>query len=84
MHESLSDIHSCISLIEQAAGLPFHPSAAMADLTFQLCNMGGELVSVEGLVDHLEQAVNPGLLNDPGRWHTADAWIGLQRLIAQG
>ena len=56
----------------------------MADLTFQLCNMGGELVSVEGLVDHLEQAVNPGLLNDPGRWHTADAWIGLQRLIAQG
>ena len=84
MHESLSDIHSCISLIEQAAGLPVHPSAAMADLTFQLCNMGGELVSVEGLVDHLEQAVNPGLLNDPGGWHTADAWISLQRLIAQG
>ena len=84
MHQSLSDIHSCISLIEQAAGLPVHPSAAMADLTFQLCNMGGELVSVEGLVDHLGQAVNTGLLNDPGQWHTAEAWIGLQRLIAQG
>ena len=84
MLETLSEIHSCISLIEQAAGLPFNLPAEIGDLTFQLCNMGGELVSVEGLVDHLEQAVNPGLLTDPGRWHTADAWIGLQRLIAQG
>ena len=49
MHESLSDIHSCISLIEQAAGLPVHPSAAMADLTFQLCNMGGEWCLLKGL-----------------------------------
>ena len=46
--------------------------------------MGGELVSVEGLVDNLGQAVNPGLLNEPGRWHTAEAWSGMQRLIAQG
>jgi hypothetical protein len=84
VHESLSDIHSCISLIEQAAGLPVHPSAAIADLTFQLCNIGGELVSVEGLVDNLGKAVNPGLLNEPGRWHSAEAWISLQRLIAQG
>ena len=80
----MSDIHSCITLIEQAAGLPFHPSTEMADITFQLCNMGGELVSVEGLVDNFGQALNPGLLNEPGRWHTAEAWIGLQRLIAQG
>ena len=49
MLETLSEIHSCISLIEQAAGLPFNFPAEIGDLTFQLCNMGGELVSVEGV-----------------------------------
>ncbi len=45
MLETLSEIHSCISLIEQAAGLPFNLPAEIGDLTFQLCNMGGELVA---------------------------------------
>ena len=62
MLETLSEIHSCISLIEQAAGLPFDFPAEIGDLTFQLCNMGGELVSVEGLSDRLGQAVEPGKL----------------------
>ena len=84
LHDALFDIHSCISLIEQAAGLPFHPSAEMADLTFQLCNMGGELVSVEGFADNFGQAMNPSHLNDSGQWHAAEAWITLQRLVAQG
>ena len=46
MLETLSEIHSCISVIEQAAGLPFNFPVEIGDLTFQLCNMGGELVSV--------------------------------------
>jgi len=83
MLETLSEIHSCISLIEQAAGLQFNLPAEVGDLTFQLCNMCGELVSVEGLSDGLGQPVDPGLLDEP-RWHTAEAWISLQRLIAQG
>ena len=83
MLETLSEIHSCISLIEQAAGLLFNLPAEIGDLTFQLCNMGGELVSVEGLSDSLGQPVDPGLL-DEARWHTAEAWISLQSLIAQG
>ena len=41
----MSEIHSCISLIEQAAELPFDLPAEIGDLTFQLCNMGGELVA---------------------------------------
>ena len=41
MLETLSEIHSCIALIEQAAGLPFNLPAEIGDLTFQLCNMGG-------------------------------------------
>ena len=45
--------------------------------------MGGELVSVEGLGDSLGQPVDPGLLNE-ARWHTTEAWISLQSLIAQG
>ena len=53
MLETLSEIQSCISLIEQAAGLPFNLPAEIGDLKFQLCNMGGELVSVEGLSDSL-------------------------------
>ena len=53
MLETFSEIHSCISLIEQAAGLPFNLPVEIEDLTFQLCNMGGELVSVEGLSDGL-------------------------------
>ena len=81
--KTLSEIHSCISLIEQAAGLQFNLPAEVGDLAFQLCNMGGELVSVEGLSDSLGQPVDPGLLDEP-RWHTAEAWISLQRLIAQG
>ena len=83
MLETLSEIHSCISLIKQAAGLQFNLAAEVGDLAFQLCNMGGELVSVEGLSDSLGQPVDPGLLDEP-RWHTAEAWISLQRLVAQG
>ena len=83
MLETLTEIHSCISLIEQAAGLQFNFPAEIGDLTFQLCNMGGELVSVEGLRDSLGQPADPGLL-DEARWHTTEAWISLQSLIAQG
>ena len=83
MIKTLSEIHSCISLIEQAAGLQFNLPAEVGDLAFQLCNMGGELVSVEGLSDSLGQSVDPGLLNE-ARWHTAEAWISLQRMIAMG
>ena len=81
--ETSSDIQSCIPLIEQAAGLQFNLPAEVGDLTFQLCNMGGELVSVEGLSDSLGQPVDPGLL-DEARWHTAGAWINLQRMIVMG
>ena len=83
MLETLSEIHSCISLIEQAAGLPFNLPAEVGDLAFQLCNMSGELVSVEKFGDNLGQPVDPGLL-DEARWHTAEAWISLQRIIAIG
>ena len=83
MLETLSEIHSCIALIEQAAGLPFNLPTEIGDLTFQLCNMGGELVSVEGLSDSLGQPVDPGLL-DEARWHAAEAWISVQRMIAMG
>ena len=83
MLETLSEIHSCISLIEQAAGLQFNLPAELGDLAFQLCNMGGELVSVEGFGDSLGQPVEPGLLNKP-LWHIAEAWISLQRMIATG
>ena len=83
MLDTLSEIHSSISLIEQAAGLQFNLPAEVGDLVFQLCNMGLELVSVEGLSDSLGQPVDPGLLDEP-RWHTAEAWISLQRLVAQG
>ena len=83
MFETLPEIHSCISLIEQAAGLPFNLAAEVGDLAFHLCNMGGELVSVEGLSDSLRQPVDPGLL-DEARWHAAEAWISLQSLITQG
>ena len=83
MLETLPEIHSCISLIEQAAGLQFNLPAEVGDLAFQLCNMGGELVSVEGLSDGLGQPVDPGLL-DEARWYTAEAWISLQRIITMG
>ena len=83
MLETLSEIHNCISLIEQAAGLRFNLPVDVGDLAFQLCNMGGELISVEGLSDSLGEPVDPGLL-DESRWHTAEAWISLQRLVAQG
>ena len=32
---------------------------------FQFCNMGGELVSVEGLGDSLRQPFDPDLINEP-------------------
>ena len=67
----------------QAAGLPLNLQAEVGDLAFQLCNMGGELVSLEGLSDSIGQPVDPGLL-DEARWHTAEAWISLQSPIAQG
>ena len=82
MHQPMPEIHSCISLIEQAAGLQFNPPAEIGDLAFQLCDMGGELVSVEGLSDSLGQPVDSGLL-DEARRHTGEAWISLQRLITQ-
>ena len=53
-----SEIQSCISMIEQADGLQFNLPAEVGDLTFQLCNMGGELVSVEGLSYSVGQPVN--------------------------
>ena len=81
MLDTLPEIHSCISLIEQAAGLQFNLPAEVGDLAFQLCNMGGELVSVEGFNDSLGQPVDSGLL-DEARWHTAEAWISLQRMVA--
>ena len=83
MLDTLPEIQSCISLIEQAAGLQFNLPAEVGDLAFQLCNMGGELVSVEGFGDSLGQPVEPSLL-DEARWHTAEAWISLQRMIAMG
>ena len=83
MLDTLPEIHSCISLIEQAAGLQFNLPAEVGDLAFQLCNMGGELVSVEGLSDSLGQPVDPGL-HDEARWHTTEAWISLQRMITMG
>ena len=77
----IGEIYSCNSLIEQAAGLPFNFPVKNEDLTFQLCNIGGELVSVEGISDSLGQSVDPGLL-DEARWYTAEAWISLQRMVA--
>ena len=59
------------------------PHAEVGDLTFHLCNMSGEMVSVEGLSDSLGQQVDPGLL-DEARWHTAEVWISLQRMITMG
>ena len=81
MLETSSKTRSCISLIEQAAGLPFNLPAEIGDLTFQLCSMGVELVSVEGLSDSLGHTADPGFLNEAW-WHTAEAWISLQSLIA--
>ena len=83
MLEMLPKIHSCLSLIEQTAGLQLNLPTEACNLAFQLCNKDSGLVSVEGLSDSLGQPVDPGLLDEP-RWHTAEAWISLQRLIAQG
>ena len=79
----MPDIHSCISLVEQAAGRQFHVPAEIGDWTYQLCNMGGELISVEGLVDRIHQPIDPGHI-DPTRGHVREAWISLQRLSALG
>ena len=79
----MPDIHSCISLVEKAAGLPFNVPAEIGDWTFQLCNMGGELISVEGLVEKMYQPIDPGHI-DPTRGHIREAWISLQRLSALG
>ena len=59
MLETLSEIHSCIFLIEQAAGLQFNLPTEVRDLAFQLCNIGGELVSVEGLSDSHGRSDDP-------------------------
>ena len=61
----------------------FNPLAEVGDLAFQLCSMGGELVSVEGLSDSLGEPVDPVLFDEP-RWHATEAWISLQRLFVQG
>ena len=79
----MPDIHSCISLVEQAAGLQVNVPAEIGDWTFQLCNMGGELISVEGLVERMHQPINPGHI-DPTSGHVREAWISLQRLSALG
>ena len=79
----MPDIHSCISLVEQAAGLHFNVPAEIGDWTFQLCNMGGELISVEGLVERMHQPIDPRHI-DPARGHVREAWISLQRLSALG
>ena len=79
----MPEIHSCISLIEQAAGLPFNLPADVGDLAFQLCNMGGELVSVEGLAERIQQPTDPDLV-DHARSHAVEAWISLQQLMALG
>ena len=81
--ETLAEIHSCISLIEQASGLRFNLPAEIGDLTFQLCNMGGELVSVEGLDHCVGKPDDPGLL-DEARCHTTETRISLQLMIEQG
>ena len=83
MLDTLPEIHNCISVIEQAAGPYFNLPGEVGSLAFQLCYMGGELVSVEGLSDSLGQPVDPGLL-DEARWHAAEAWISVQRMIARG
>ena len=79
----MPEIHSCISLIEQAAGLPFNLPADVGDLAFQLCNMGGELVSVEQLAERIHQPTDPGLV-DHARSHAVGALISLQQLMALG
>ena len=79
----MPDIHSCISLVEQAAGLQVNVPAEIGDWTFQLCNMGGELISVEGLVERMHQPIDPGHI-DPTSGHVREAWISLQRLSALG
>ena len=83
MLETFTVIHSLILLIEQTAGLSLSLPADIGDLAFQLCNIGGELVSIEGLSDSLGQPVDPGHLN-VARWHTAEAWISLQQIIMMG
>ena len=79
----MPEIHSCISLIEQAAGLPFNLPTDVGDLTFQLCNMGGELVSVEGLAERIHPPTDLGLI-DHAKGHAVEAWISLQQLMALG
>ena len=79
----MPEIHSCISMVEQIAGLQFNVPPDIGDLTFDLCNMGGELISVEGLIDRIHQPIDPGHI-DPAWVHVGDAWISLQRLIALG
>ena len=82
-HQPLPEIHSCISLIEQAAGLPFDLIVQSGDLPFEMCNMGGELISVEGFANSIGQTLDPGLLDGPA-WPTREAWFSFQNLIAEG
>ena len=79
----MPDIHSCISLIEQAAGLPFDRIMESGDLPFQMCNMGGELISTEALTQGIKQTIDSTRLDQPA-WHAREAWISLQSLIPQG
>ena len=71
MIETLSEIHSCISLIDQAARPHFNLPAEVGDFAFQLCNMGGALVSLKGLNDRIGQPVDFGLFNEP-RWNNTE------------
>ena len=79
----MQEIHSCISLIEKAAGLPFNPPANINDLAFQLCNMGGELVSVEELGKSLSQTISSELM-DKAIEHTKESWVNVQLLQILG
>ena len=71
-NQTLPEIYSCISFIEQAAGLPFNLMIKSGDLPFQMCNMGGELISREALTDSIRQTLDPTLLDEPA-WQTREA-----------
>ena len=71
-NQPLPEIHSCISFIEQAAALQFNQMIESGDLPFQMCNMGGELISREALTDSIRQALDPTLLDEPA-WQTREA-----------
>ena len=58
MHQPMPEIHSCISLIEQAAGLQFNLPAEIGDLAFQLCGNGRCLFSKQPVgLEHVDYVV---------------------------